>query len=117
MWSKLVDMEMDDEDQLDCCCPIPMPERPRYPFGLKICLTHKELPKLGLSADCEVGDMIDLRAFACVTSVSINKTEGGEEECRVELQIEKMAVEDETTESTAEEADEKSHPKSIYATR
>lgn len=97
-WSKLVDMLMDDEDQLDAVQPIPMSEKPRYPYGLRICLSHKELKKLGLEADCDIGDVIDLRAFAVVTSVSMNKIEGGDDECRVELQIEKLAVENETTE-------------------
>lgn len=102
-WSKMVDMEMDDEDALDTVCPIPMPERPRYPYGLRICLTDKELAKLGLEADCDIGDVIDLRAFAVVTSCSQNKTEGGEDECRVELQIEKLAIENETTEEPGED--------------
>ena len=96
-WSKLVDMEMDDDDALDCACPIPMPNRQTYPYGLRICLTHKELAKLGLDADCNVGDMIDLRCFAAVTSISKNDSGNGED-CRIELQIQKMAAEDEMSE-------------------
>jgi len=95
-WSKLVDMELDDEDQLDLAVAA-IPEKPRYPYGLRICLTEKELEKLGLEADCEIGDMIDLRAFAVVTSCSVNQTEHGSE-CRVELQIRQMKVENESTE-------------------
>ena len=101
-WSKLVDMEMDDEDALDAVMPIAMPDRPRYPYGLRICLTHKELEKLGLDADCNVGDMIDLRCFAEVTSVSKNQTEHGDE-CRIELQIIRMAAEDEMTETEGDD--------------
>lgn len=100
-WSKLIDMEMDDEEKLDACCPMPMPSRPNYPFGLRICLTHKELAKLGLDADCEIGDMIDLRCFAEVTSISTNDYGSGEE-CRIELQITHMAAEDEMSEGTEE---------------
>lgn len=97
MWSRLVDMELDDESKLDACCPMPCP-KPDYPYGLKISLTHKELEKLGLDADCDVGDMLDIRCFATVTSVS--KSEDGDgQRCSVELQIEKMAVEDEMNES------------------
>ena len=94
-WSKMTSMEFDDEDQLDAIMPIPMPEKPKYPFGLRICLTEKELDKLGLEPDCDVGDIIDLRAFARVTSVSSNEMEGGKCCCRVELQIVSMSVEDE----------------------
>jgi len=101
-WSKLVDMELDDESQLNAAMPIAMPDKPRYPYGLRICLTHEELAKLGLEADCEIGDVIDLRAFAVVTSVSVNETESGKN-CRVELQIEKLAVENESTEDMAGE--------------
>ena len=92
-WSNLVDMELDDEDQLDMPMPIPM-DRPRYPCGLRICLGDAELKKLGLDADCNVGDMIDLRAFASVTCVH---SEDGSS--RVELQIEKIALENEMTEN------------------
>ena len=99
-WSKLVDMELDDEDKLDAVMPIPT-EAPEYPFGLRISLTHRELEKLGLSCDCEIGDVIDLRAFAVVTSVSMS-----ENHARVELQIEKLAVENEMTEDPDDEADE-----------
>ena len=101
-WDRLVDMELDDEDSLDTICPMPMPDRPRYPYGLRISLTHKELEKLGLDADCNVGDMIDIRCFATVTSVSKNESEHGAE-CRVELQIEKMACEDEAEEEEGED--------------
>ena len=95
-WSKLVDMEMDDDDTLDAPFPMPM-ARQSYPCGLRICLTHKELAKLGLDADCNVGDMIDLRCFAEVTSISKNDSGNGED-CRIELQIQKMACEDEMSE-------------------
>lgn len=97
-WSKLVDMEMDDEEKLDAVCPMPMPSRPSYPYGLRICLTHKELEKLGLDAECNIGDMIDLRCFGTVTSISKNDVGDGES-CRIEIQIEKMAVEEEMGES------------------
>jgi len=98
-WTRLTDMELDDEDQLDMAMPVAGGDsmKPRYPWGLRISLTEKELAKLGLDCDCEIGDVIDLRAFATVTSVSQNETEGGRT-ARVELQIEKLAVENEATE-------------------
>ena len=92
-WSKLVDMELTDDEKLDASMPIPMPTKPDYPFGLRICLTNPELEKLGLDADCDVGDVIDLRAFAEVTCVSKNG-----DDCRVELQIQKLAIEQESDE-------------------
>lgn len=104
-FTKLVDMELDDEDKLDFCAPMPCP-RPDYPYGLRISLSEKELKKLGIATP-QVGDYIDMRAFACVKSVSSDSSDGGET-CRVELQIEKIAVENEMTEMADEE---KSEPK------
>lgn len=104
-WSKMVDLEMSDDRQLESVYPIPMPETPRYPCGLRICLTHDELEKLGLDDSCDIGDMIDIRAFAEVTSVS--KTElNGEKSCRVELQLIRMQVESEADESPDDEGKE-----------
>jgi len=96
-WTKLVSMELADEDKLDAVQPIPMPDKPDFPYGLRISLTDKELTKLGVEADCEIGDYIDLRAFARVTSVSANETGDGKC-CRVELQIEQLALENESAE-------------------
>ena len=95
-WSKLIDMEMDDEDKLDAPMPIAMDEKPEYPYGLRICLCDAELTKLGLDLP-DIGDIIDLRAFAVVTSVSASDSEHGTSR-RVELQIQKIAVENEMTE-------------------
>ncbi len=100
-WSKLIDMELSDEEKLDTSMPMAMPSKPDYPCGLRLCLTHKELEKLGLEANCDIGDMIDLRCFAEVTSISKNDYGNGEE-CRIELQITHMACEDEMSEGAEE---------------
>lgn len=78
------------------CCPIPMPDRPDYPYGLRITFSEKELKRLGLGVP-EFGDMIDMRVFATVTSVSEDKTHSGET-TRVEMQIEKISAESEMNE-------------------
>ena len=90
----LVDMEMDDERQNDLSAPFPMLRKFKYPPGLRICLCDGELEKLGLDADCEEGDYIHIVAFATV--ISVHKENGQK---RVELQIEKMALEDESKEA------------------
>ena len=56
-------------------------------------LCDPELDKLGLDADCDEGDMIDMRCFGVVTSV--HKENGNN---RVEIQIQKMSVENEMEE-------------------
>ena len=95
-WTKMVSMELDDEDKLDAPMPYPISSKPDYPYGLRICFCEKELKKLNLDIP-EIGDMIDMRAMGTVTSVSINKTDG-EDCCRVEIQIERIALENEDKE-------------------
>lgn len=90
-WSKMVDLELDDDDQLDAIMPFPMANKPKFPFGTKICLCGPELRKLDLDpADCKLGDTIDLRCFGEITSIDQN---------RVEIQLQRMAVENEMTET------------------
>ena len=91
-WSKLIDLELSDDDKLDTLMPLPM-ARPDYPCGTRIVLCDPELDKLGLDADCDEGDMIDMRCFGVVTSV--HKENGNN---RVEIQIQKMSVENEMEE-------------------
>lgn len=107
---KLVSMELDDEEKIDFCAPIECP-RPDYPYGLRITLSEKELKKLGMAVP-QVGEYIDLRAFACVKSVSCDETSSGET-CRVELQIEKIATENEDKEIP----DERPPRRSLYRRR
>lgn len=102
---KMVDMELDDEASMDACMPFPMSKKPRYPYGLQICLHDAELKKLKLDVP-RIGDTIELRAFAEVTCTS------NENGVRVELQIQQMAVENEAeeTDSPAEEKAEGEEP-------
>jgi hypothetical protein len=101
MWTKLVSMECTDEEKLDAMACVPaIKSQPDYPWGLRINLNEGSLKKLeaaGLEGQPDIGDYIDLRCFARVTSVSSNETEGGANRC-VELQIEEIALENETTE-------------------
>jgi hypothetical protein len=92
--AKMVSLELDDEHKLDAPQPIPMAAKPDYPYGMRICLTHVEMAKLGLDPDCKVGDVLDCAARAVVTNVNHSQSEDGSECCRVELQIQEMSVED-----------------------
>ena len=93
-------MELDDEDKLDAAMPIPMPDKPEYPYGLKICLTQSEFDKLGLdAADAVIGGIVHGHFLARITSVSQNENEAGP--CsRVEMQIEDLAILSEDEENT-----------------
>lgn len=104
--NRMVSMELDDEDQLDAVLPIAMPDKPKWPYGLRICLTEKELEKLGLDpASAEVGGMVHGHFMARITSCSISDNEGGQC-CRVEMQIEDLEIESEDEENEAQERGE-----------
>jgi hypothetical protein len=100
-WTKLVSMELTEDEKMGTIMPMEMPDRPEYPYGLRLCLTDVELGKMGLTDDCEIGDLLDLRCFARVTSISKNVGETNSS-CRIELQITDIAAENEMTESMDE---------------
>lgn len=104
MADKMVDMELDDEQIGDMQAQVKLPETPRYPYGLRISLTKAELGKLQLDAgDAFVGGYVHGHFLACITSVSMNENQESDD-CRVELQIERLAVESEDEENEEMEA-------------
>ena len=82
---------------------LPAPEQPIYPYGLCLCFDQETLDKLDLDSDAEVGDMIHIHALGKITSISKRDTESGPD-CRVEIQLTAIALEDEHEED--EEAEE-----------
>jgi hypothetical protein len=103
--SKMISMELDDEDKLDAVMPIAMPSKPDYPFGLQICLTHAEIEKLGID-HLEKGEIVHIRAMGKVTFAQQSEGEHGHA-CRCEVQIQHMSLENESREG----ADEDDEPK------
>lgn len=92
-------MALDEEDQYDYAMPISTPDKPEFPYELRISLTDKTMKKLGLDPSVAlggIGDTVMIHAMARITSASIDQREGQDEPCaRVELQIESMALGDE----------------------
>lgn len=89
-----------------------------YPYGLCISLTHEELEKLNLEPDCQVGDMIHIMAMAKVTSISQYET-AENTNCRIELQITHLGLEDEDMEDEEESSERSSRkidPNKFYRT-
>ena len=96
-WGALTDMALTEEEKADCgLAPavVAQDTGPQYPWGLRFSLTKAEMDKLGLEADCEVGTPVDLRCFGTVTSVSSNKRSDGTSDSRVEIQLERIAIDD-----------------------
>lgn len=97
-------MELDDEEKMDATSPIPMPEAPEFPYGLRICLTDCEFEKLGIDpSNAQVGETFHIFALAKVTSISSNDGDGGSH-FRLEAQITDMALESEDEENEAADA-------------
>lgn len=91
-------MELDDEAKLDACLPMPC-AMPDYPYGLRITLSEKEFAKLQLDpSDAVVGGIFHGHFLARITSVSAEQRDGGNR-CRVEAQIEDLAIESEDDEN------------------
>lgn len=81
----------------------------KFPYGLSISLTEKELEKLGLDNDVEAGDYLHCVMMAKVTSVHHHHSDtedGVDSGCRVEMQIVAMAIEDENEEYEEDDEDE-----------
>ena len=99
--TKLVNMELDDDDSLDAPDAI-KPLKPTHPWGLRINLLKRDLDKLGLSHEgVKLGEIVHGFFMASVTHVSHSVDETGEDS-RIELQIEHLKLEDEDEESEEE---------------
>lgn len=97
------DMELSDDDKLDAVMPIAMPDKPDYPFGLRITLCDPELEKLGVDeSEATVGGIIHGHFLGRITSVSRNDGPH-DKNTRIEIQIESLAVEDEDSENQQED--------------
>ena len=100
-------MELDDEELADMAWPIPMggkDTRPRFPCGLVIALSDVELRKLKVDfpdGEC-IGGMIHGHFMGRITSASQSDNQSGTS-CRLEIQIEDLAVESEDEENTEAE--------------
>lgn len=94
----MVSMEYDDDDSYDAM-PTPIETRPRFPWGLCITLTEKELTKLGMDAsDFEIGDLVHIFGMARVTGMNVSATENGNC-CTLNLQVEDFEIESEEEEN------------------
>lgn len=99
MAKALVSMENDDEESHDYPMPLTAPEPPKYPWELRIALTDVTMKKLGIDpaeAMEGIGGLVQIHALARITDVSIRDSNHADGPCcRVELQIEDMAIDSE----------------------
>lgn len=92
------DMAFDDDEASERV--IPDLGAPSHPYGLRICLTLREINKMGMTSLPEKDDLLHFGALARVTSISAGESEGDGEFARIELQIMHITrIEDEDTET------------------
>jgi hypothetical protein len=99
MLKPMIDMAKTAEEMEKDSSPILAGGQEKYPYGLRIYLSHDEIEKLGVDvSDWEVGATFHLFALAKVTSISQNETENGTN-CHVSLQITHLSGESEDAEN------------------
>lgn len=87
----MTSLELDDEEQHDFM-PAAMEDRSDFPYGMRICLTHVEVSKLGIDpADATKDAVFHFEASARIISASHGVTDGAAH-CRIEAQIENMHI-------------------------
>lgn len=68
--------------------PVQAPgDGPKYPYGLCLCLDNDTLEKLGITSLPDVGQVMEIKALATVTSVGMNQEQDGDKRQRADLQI------------------------------
>jgi len=102
---RLKDMANDEKEEGEGI-PLPPSSSGKYPYGLCLCLTEKDLKKLDLDDEVEAGDFLHGVFMAKVTSVSKRDHEETGKGTRVELQIVAMGIEDEATEYGGDDDEE-----------
>lgn len=92
---KLTDMKMTKAEKKETS-PMAVSEYsgPDFPYGLKVCLDNASLEKLGLDALPKVGAKMSISAVGVVVEVSQHESKNHESR-RVEIQIQRLGVEDE----------------------
>lgn len=89
----LTSMELTDDQKYDAVQPMPLPDKPDFPYGLSICLTTAECEKLGIDpTEATINASFSFMATARITSVSMSQSENSGECHRIEAQIEDMGI-------------------------
>lgn len=102
----LKDMTLSKQDMEKMDRPI-LSEKPKYPYGLRLCLDSAALKKLGMEGLPEVGSKVMVMAQAEVVSVSAHDSAEGWQNKSCDLQIVAMEIE---AGKTSEE-----HAESLYS--
>ena len=98
MFQVMHSMELDDEERYESASPV-IPQGSEYPYGLRICITDKELAKLDLDPEyAERGGLVHGHFLARITSVTHHESGS-----RIEMQIENLAIESEDEEDDENE--------------
>lgn len=70
----------------------PSSDKPRYPYGLKICLENSEIDRVLGASDLDVDDMVTISARGVVVSKRVSAELGLKEDRCLEIQITKLGL-------------------------
>jgi hypothetical protein len=91
--AKMIDMKQKKSTREKMSSPSKI-EGDQYPYGLRVSLDHDSAEKLGLHKNPpKVGSKLMLRSHAHVKSHDITHDEHGKPKHRIELELQKMAIE------------------------
>lgn len=95
---KLVDMKLPKKTKKELekgSMPEPM-DREEYPWSLRISFNQKEVEKIESLKKIAAGAKVKISAIGKVTEVQITDAEKGRDRHRVEIQIQKIGIEDQS---------------------
>lgn len=89
------------------------PNKPRFPYGLRITLDNEVLKKLDLPKLPEVGQMMGIHGVVEVVQVGIDNNNQGSRDKHIELQITDMVLQDKTSDARNNHGEELEENKTI----
>jgi hypothetical protein len=70
------------------------PVAERYPWGLRLNLTKKEIDKIKGLSDMDAGEKVAIQAIGKIIEVRKTTTDKGNDSLSMEIQIQKIGIED-----------------------
>lgn len=90
---KLVDLKLPKRTKEQLTAEAPEPVREEYPWGLQLRFEKHEIEKIAALQDINAGAAVNIQAIGKVTEVRITDAEKGRKRHNIEIQIQKIGIE------------------------